>query len=660
MTFKDVAIKNFRSHFSRYLSYFLCSSFSIMIFFMYSTILLNDKLANNSQIADGVLDGLIVPTVALVIFAIVFISYAYSSFIKSRQQEFGLYMSLGMSNSQIVKIIVIENGLIGIASIFSGIIAGGVFSRIFFIIVLKVLQVNGINFSIPFKSFLLTFIAFTVIFSIAILASIYTAYKFQPIQLLKSKKVSQRNKISNPALGLAGIATMVISIIFLYLGFISKTGISNSQLLITTLGCLIGLYIIISQLGGLLIKLSKRNKDVYYKNLRFITGLDYRFKQTKKIIFVTAIMVMITTFYCGAMVLFLASVEKSAEEYNPYDIAFVQLTDKNNIPETELNSILSSGETQLMDYKTLEVMKVSLVYQNIVQRHPRRAISVEELNNLTGSMHTVKEGQYLTLNQIPMKDEEVENNHHKGEIVISSEKLQRAYSYQGSINRIYFNRLKTLWADIIVLNKNDYDALKAATDYTNIENVHLINYRDWRKTASIVDKLNEEFKAYNLTTPKNSFVADFGNTEEEYFRVISRLEYYLSQKQSSSIMLFVTGFLGLFFFISSTIILSFRLFSEIEDERIKYKQLSNIGIRDIEIRKTINQELGIVFFIPVILGTILSFIYIYGFTSDGGIYALEPLYYNLLVSLVYTVFQSLYYLIIRRIYSNKIIESIAI
>ncbi|RSK26104.1 ABC transporter permease [Bacillus sp. HMF5848] len=652
MTFKDIALKNFTFHLRRYVSYFVCSSFTVMIFFMYSTLLLNDELINNPQVAANIMNNLIVPTVALVIFSVVFISYAYSSFIKSRQYEFGLFMSLGMPNKQIVRIIALENGLIAIASILAGILCGAIFSRIFFLLVLKVIQVTGIEFMIPPESYVVTLGTFFTIFLIAILFSIITAYRFQPLQLLKGIHTPSKNKISNPILALVGIISIIASTVSLCFKFASNEEVTTKFLLITTIICLVGVYLTISQVGGFLLKHSKKNKAFYYKHLRFITSLDYRFKQTKKILFASTIMVMVTTFYCGAMFYFLSSAEKLAIESHPYHVAFIQLSDKNNMPEAELKAILNSGETSLSEHKTLEVMEVKMIYRDVEQQISRKAISVDHLNHLTGSTYHVESGHYVLLNQVPIENDE----NALVNLTLKTRNKHVTLQYEESINKLYFNRLHTLWADIIVVNTNDYKELKRNSESTAVQYVHLLNFEDWRQTQLVVNRLNEEFSEYNQTTPPNEFVAAFGETEEDFFHVQSRMEHYLTQKQGSSMLLFISAFLGIFFFIAASIMLSFKLFSEMDDEKLKYKQLSGIGIRDREIRKTINQELGIVFFTPVVLGASLSLLYIYAFTREGS--NIEPLQYNLLVSMLYLVFQFIYYFIIRKVYSDKVIESL--
>ena len=143
MTFKDIAIKNFKANFKKYFAYFLCSSFSIMIFFIYTTLIFNNSLLEN--LADSSMKiYMIMMTFIVALFAVFFLSYAHSSFIKSRNKEFGLYLTLGMTNKDISRLIKIENTIIIFISLITGLIAGTVFSKLFFLIVINLLNLQNI------------------------------------------------------------------------------------------------------------------------------------------------------------------------------------------------------------------------------------------------------------------------------------------------------------------------------------------------------------------------------------------------------------------------------------------------------------------------------------------------------------------------------------
>ena len=103
MTFKDVALKNFKSHMKKYIICFLCSSFSIMTLFVYSTLLFGDMLKSNSLSKDGLDLLMYISMGAVIAFSIFFINYSTHAFLKSRYKEFGVMMTLGLNKKDILK-----------------------------------------------------------------------------------------------------------------------------------------------------------------------------------------------------------------------------------------------------------------------------------------------------------------------------------------------------------------------------------------------------------------------------------------------------------------------------------------------------------------------------------------------------------------------------
>ena len=79
---------------------------------MYTTMLFNEDLKGTDQME---LVGYVFPTtlVAIGAFSVFFISYAHRTFIKGRNKEFGIYMSLGMNDKDIKNLVLLENMIIG-------------------------------------------------------------------------------------------------------------------------------------------------------------------------------------------------------------------------------------------------------------------------------------------------------------------------------------------------------------------------------------------------------------------------------------------------------------------------------------------------------------------------------------------------------------------
>ena len=410
----------------RYLSYFICSSFSIMIFFMYTTLLFNKKLNSSPDMEKGVMESFVLPGVALVFFSIVFISYSHAAFIKYRKKEFGLFMTLGLSLKDIRKIILFENGIIALASMVVGIISGLIFSRLFFLIVITIINVSGIPFSLNYKSFIVTIGLFTLIFAFLILLTEIITSGFEIVSLLKEDKTSSKNKVSNGGLAMVGFAILIGALAILLLNFRRYGDARGKLLLICTIGCLIGLYITISQLGSTIIRFTKKRKT-YYRKLFSVTNLEYKFSQTKKIIFAIAIMVTVTIFYTSSCLYWFSSSEKYTVDENPYDIAFVQTADINNIPIERVNSLVYDKETPVTEHKTIEFIEVlgARKYGGSIF-----LLCEDKLNELTSYKFHVNSGKYikLILNNFP--DESDKKNSFKPEIAVNTRGKLMNYTCQ--------------------------------------------------------------------------------------------------------------------------------------------------------------------------------------------------------------------------------------
>lgn len=656
MTFREIAIKNFKSNIKKYMSYFICCSFSIMIFFMYLTLIFNEKFRKSSIIEKGVMSAFVLPGVALVFFSIVFVSYSHGAFIKYRKKEFGMFMTLGLSIRDIRNIILFENGIIALTSLVVGIISGTIFSPIFFLVIARVINVPGISFSLNYKSFIVTIGLFTLIFILLILVTEIITSDFEIVRLLKEDRTSSKNKVSNKCLAIIGLSILIGSLVSLFILYRMYEYDRGRALLICTISCLIGLYITISQLGSTLIRITKKKKKTYYKNLLLVTNLEYKFKQTKKIMFVVSIMVLVTVFYTSHCLYLFSSAEKTAEDANPYDIAFVQTEDINNISTERINKLIYSKENPVTEHKTIEYVELLPLGK---YRQSKFLLSADKLNELTGSKFQVSSGKYIKLVFENFPDDDDKKKFYEPELILNTQDGLRKYYCEKQVYKMFFNGSQSFDYNAIVLNSNDYNKVKNDVKNIKLGKIQLFNFKDWKKTKSIVIRLKEEFIAGNGNEP---YVGSVYYSQSYYYNCYSKIELYNYNKQGGGIAFFLSAFIGVFFFIAILIVLFLRLYSEIEDEKRKYIKLFNIGITEQEIKSNIARELRILFFVPPVIGIIIGTVYLCNFASaDGyvssGVFKIELLC-DLIMSTAYLAFQGVYYFIAKKRYCDEIIESL--
>ncbi|WHY85611.1 ABC transporter permease [Neobacillus novalis] len=646
MTIKQIAIKIFKSNLKRYLFYFLCNSFAVMVFFMFSTLLFNESLHRSKEIEEGISEAVMIPTVALLIFSIFFISYAHSAFIKGRKKEFGLFMTLGMSTKDIRKIILVENSIIAGASICLGIIAGSLFSRFFFLIIMSLIGVKSVSFELNLNSYLYSIGLFSLIFAIAVGGTMVVTSKFEIVKLLKEERTSKKNKHANPVMAAIAFIALLSTLYILFANFGTVPENDGQLLLFCTISIMITLYIMISQLGSFCLNIIKRRPSGYYRHLLLLTNLDYKFKQVKKIIYLITVMVIVTIFYIGFVLNIFLGAEKAATDLHPYDIAFVQT----EIPFEKLSAMMDTKGNPITEHKTLEV---SNYFDSANYNYRTVFVADDQLSAIANKPIQVDKGSYLILVQLNLQGK-AERKRMVADIQqdlpnIGIHKLQSAM-----FGRL-INSLNYIDNSLIVLNSADYQQLKNNSSEVQTAEIQLLNVKDWKNSKEAVMKLQEKLTAANKVTP------EFANliqrrlmTEQEFFQPGSKIGLYDYNKQGGGLVLYLVTFISILFFIATVIILLLRLFSELEDEKKNYKKLYKIGITEKEIRKIIAGELKILFFAAPLIGIGISLVYTSTFFKESGM-NVEIYRSSLSISSVYLLFQLIYYFIVKRKYANQII-----
>ncbi|WNF24947.1 ABC transporter permease [Mesobacillus jeotgali] len=604
MTFNQIVWKMAKVNYKKYIFYYLCNSFAVMFFFMFSTLYFNSRVEQGKKL-ESLQDALSIPGAALIIFTVFFISYAHSVFIKQRRSEFGLFMTLGMSKRDIAKLLVLENGVIGILSILSGILAGAVFSRLFFMLLMNMIELKEVPFHFSGKMFLFTIGAFLAVFLLAVGKSLFQTLRSSLILSMKSNRFAETLKMRSPLIGGFGLLLMSGSLLNLYLTYEDSSG---SFLPLWTLAMFLGLYISLNQSASFLISLAKKFPGFYYRRLLFLSSLDYKFKQLTSIIMLVTVMIMITIFYSTLLLTFYKASEKDAVENNPYDVAFYQTETKNTISDVELNGLLDKKghlEIPILNYyEKLEYVEGYLTYD---------FLSLDDFNRLTSSKVQLGKNEYLFyLNSEP----EYAHADPAKSIKLTINNNVVSYTLKDQVIERTINLLPNAY-EFIVVNQADFEDLRNGAEGYEL-NFNLINVDDWKESESSVAALKEQFIINNQSTPPMDYPDLEHSEESELFRVASKIGDYHQNKATNGMMFYVTTFLSIMFFFATFVLLYINLFSEMDTEKLKYRKLNKIGMSTNEITENVTRELATIFFVPTILGTTLAFLYLAIMSTDVG------------------------------------------
>src|SRR5699024_8274254 len=112
MTFRQFVIKNVIRNKRLYVAYFLCSMFTVMLFFTFALFSFRPAFGLG-DINSKALFGIGVAGGIIYVFSFFIVLYSMGSFLESRKKEFGLLMMQGMSMRQIPFMVFLENMFIG-------------------------------------------------------------------------------------------------------------------------------------------------------------------------------------------------------------------------------------------------------------------------------------------------------------------------------------------------------------------------------------------------------------------------------------------------------------------------------------------------------------------------------------------------------------------
>ncbi|WP_164669015.1 ABC transporter permease [Virgibacillus doumboii] len=643
MSFNQIVWKMAKANYKKYIFYYLCNSFAVMFFFIFSTVYFNESVVEVKE-TGPIQYVLTVPGVALLVFTVFFISYAHSIFIKRRRSEFGLFMTLGMSNRDIGKLLLIENGIIALISLVSGLFAGVIFSRLFFLLLMNSVGIQGVPFHLNSNMFMCTVLTFLIVFLIAVGRSLFLILTRNIVFSIKSDKVAESIKMKSPLLGGIGAAIVIGSIVGLYITY-SDPIMGGQYLLLWALTTLLGLYITLYQFTSFFIEIARKNRTYYYRRLLFLTSLDYKFKQLAAILMLVTVMIMVTILYSTIILHTYMLTEKQAVNANPYDIAFIQTNDKNNLATEELYSIIDQQENPVQKHL---VVPIYSYYQKTDNRwyNIYNFMLVDHFNKLTSSQILLQNNEFIYyLNDDPENRSDVEYNQR---LVFPVGNGEKTYTLKDIFVEININTFLNLH-DFIIVSNSEFAQLKNSLDGFESK-VNLINVANWKKSADVVEELENRFNSYNENTPPITGVRAANTSEENLFQIASKVEYYNRNKSSNGILFFVTTIMSIVFFFGSFILLYLNLFSEIDKEKNKFRKLHNIGITAKEVKQIISREITTLFFVPTFVGTILAFLYVVAMATDIGGIMENPgiLLYFLIVAGIYHIIQIGFYLFVRK------------
>ncbi|MDD7794345.1 ABC transporter permease [Clostridium sp. 'White wine YQ'] len=589
----DIAFKNIKRNFYNYFLYFVSMIFSIMIYFTFTSIQYNTKV--QEAVGSSVNFAAVFKAAAIVVavFVSIFIWYSNSFFIRKRKKEVALYSLLGIRKKEIGRMLFYENIVMGILALIAGILVGGLLSKLFIMLLIKLMGFSAsISFMIPIKAVINTAIIFSILFLLTSINGYRLIYKFKLIELFKAENEGEREPK-------ASLIRSALAIIFIAAGYLLYTkgplALSVFAIPVTLILTVIGTFLLFSSLTLLVIKLSKKNKRRYYSGINMVgtSQLLYRIKGSARTLAIIAVLSAAT----------LTAMEVSSSFY--YDLTI-------NLQKNHAFTYAFASNNTSLD-KNVE---------DIISKYPKNKIlSSVDMNfakvhgfwvdaDQASNFYLISESNYNKVASARGLKDMVELNSND-EVVIYDEILNftTKNNYAGkTINIDTNNQKQTLkvkdYKDYSLVNTGMIRRVVVVKD--EVYNKYYLKDNLYRIKGYITDNkkdseelTNEFIRLINNKLPK---------TDGSYFNYSAYYEDYRAGLTYSGLIIFIGAFLGLVFLVATGSIIFFKQLSEASDDKNRYEILRKIGVTNKEIKSSISKQIFMVFALPLVIGIIHSLV----------------------------------------------------
>lgn len=332
MTFRQIAFHNVLRNKRVYAAHFFSGAFAVMIFYIYALLLFHPQLqgeleATSKTIAQLAGYGMGISQYLILFFSFLFLMYSVSSFLKTRKREFAILMIHGLSPRQRNWLIMLENMLIGSASIVAGIAAGVILSKLVLLISANMLRIDsGLNFYMPVGAIGVTAGAFVVMYALIGLFTSKLVRVGSLIELLLAEdKPKPEPKVSAWR---AVLAVLLLCSGYGAVLYFAIKEVYSLVLLASGVGLTVaGTYMLFTQFGVWIVRRLKNNERVLYNrtNVVTVTELAYRLKDNAVMLFMVSV-VSAAAFVGLGCCLALANPGLS-EMSNPYAFTYLSTVD---------------------------------------------------------------------------------------------------------------------------------------------------------------------------------------------------------------------------------------------------------------------------------------------------------------------------------------------
>ena len=646
MNINYLIYRNLKKNIKNYYLYVFALIFSVALYFAFVTLQYDpamDEMKGSAK--GGAAFG--AASVLLVVIVAIFLLYANNIFIKRRSKEIGLFQLIGLTKGKIFKILSLENLILYFGSMVIGIFAGFSVSRLILMILFKIIGVDAVA-SLHFSPEALTqtIIVFAVIY-VFIMIMNWAFIKRQSILSLFRAVSTTQERVKK--LSAAEVIMGILGVGFIIFGYYVSTKLFSGKFvtmnelflaMILILGLvIIGTYLFYKGSVSFIFNMIRKSKDGYLSVNEVLSLSSIMFRMRSNALLLT----IITT--VSALAIGLLSLS-----YISYYSA--EKTAENDVPNH------FSVETEA----DMERFGKALTAQHIAYREIRREVlQVDaDLNSVIGLNDAQRDMSSVTIGII--SDENIDGTDVAADETLFASandtmsqfmgmKKKGQITLKGSSTSIQQDLIGTKDRAVVSWYFTNGGMPTAIVDQTTFQQLSKDINPNIQKGTSVYFGVDIEEK--DRLKDANAVFNDM--KFEEKPTNLSQLNLLQTQKENMGLIMFIVGFLGLTFLITSGCILYFKQMDESEEEKSSYTILRKLGftqgnlLRGIQIKQLFN------FGIPLVVGLVHSY---FAVKSGWFFFGTELWTPMVIVMLLYTLLYSIFGLLSVLYYKGVIKESL--
>lgn len=571
-----------------YLPFLLANAVLVGINYIFFSMTTNKSLEKQNY-GSGLIQLMnigLVFTLAITFFFMIYINGIVS---RRRNHELGLYSILGMTRSDLGKMIFFINAIMFAASSVLGLVFGATFVKFVGLGLKKLLDMG--RFDIPVFSSVAAIICigyFAAVYFILLLGDLWRLRSVNPLDLWKAANKREKEPRGSWIFGIVGVIALGSGYAIAVRMKASMDAVTSFMLAVILV--VIGTYLVFIAFSIIFLKMLRKNKNFYYKRNHFISvsGMIYRMKQNGAslasicLLLTTALVAIVTT---GTLRL---SQEATVRLYNPYDVVMTKKTPISHADKMTIQSKARDNHVTVGKYVNMTM--TGPIY-----------------GNFSGSAYSVsKTVDMSTENQlfaVPVADYnriQKQNVHlAKDEILMCSSKGgydKNRLTIKGKTYKVrhidsfdfYFDYQRTIFKPIFVFAKD-----KTVCEQISGKWLYAMGYDISGKKSDLkryAAGLGDKFTAVVKKNSQEPYMDSFTDRPS-----VSDLF-----NQLFGGLLFIGIFVSIVMLIATVVVMYYKQVSEGYADRDRFKTMQQVGLSREETKSAINSQVLTVFMLPII------------------------------------------------------------